>query len=54
MTTMTDKEMTKNNAIKHGLEVSEIGMTLQWTMPTGKTCIQWFDENGNWIKSEWV
>lgn len=50
---MTDKERTKIGMTKKGLEVSEIGTTLQWTMKNGQTCIQWFDENGDWIKTEW-
>lgn len=50
---MTDKERTKIGMTKKGLEVSEIGATLQWTMKNGQTCIQWFDENGDWIKTEW-
>lgn len=51
---MTDKERVKANAIKNGLEVSEVGCTLQWTMKNGKTCIQWFDENGKHTgKVEW-
>lgn len=51
---MTNKELVKINATNHGLEVSEINNTLQWTLPNGKTCIQWFDEDGNWIKTKWV
>lgn len=50
---MTDKERTKIGMTKKGLEVSEIEATLQWTMKNGQTCIQWFDENGDWIKTEW-
>lgn len=50
---MTTKERVKMNMTNKGLEVSEIGSTLQWTMLNGKTCIQWFDENDNWVKSEW-
>ena len=43
---MTDKEMVKAGAQKNGMEVSEIGYTLQWTMTNGQTCIVWFDEKG--------
>ena len=50
---MTEKEKVKASAILHGLEVSEIGYTLQWTMANGQTCIQWFDEEGNHVKTEW-
>lgn len=53
-TKMTDKEIVKNGATKNGLEVSEIGNTLQWTMKNGQTCITWFDEKGNYTgKREW-
>lgn len=52
---MTDKERVRLNATANGLEVSEIGYTLQWTMKNGKTCIQWFDEDGKFTgKVEWV
>lgn len=52
MTRETDKERTKRQVSAHGFEVSEIGVTLQWTMTNGKTCVQWFDENGAWVKTE--
>ena len=50
---MTMKERVIANATNKGLEVSETGATLQWTMANGKTCIQWFDKNGEWVKTEW-
>ena len=51
---MTEKENAKAKVTQHGFEVTEIGCTLQWTMANGKTCIQWFDENGNYVKTEWA
>lgn len=51
---MNMKEEIKNGRINKGLEVAEIGNTLQWTMTNGQTCIQWFDDNGQWVRSEWV
>ena len=51
---MTEKENAKAKVAQHGFEVTEIGCTLQWTMANGKTCIQWFDENGNYVKTEWA
>lgn len=48
----TDKEMTKYYMTKAGFEVSEIGSTLQWTVASGKTMINWFDKDGNKVKSE--
>lgn len=50
---MTDRERTFTTATNRGLEVSVIGTTLQWTMANGRTCIQWFDDNGKWLKTEW-
>ena len=49
---MTEKEMNSIIATKDGMEVSEIGNTLQWTTKDGRTCIQYFTENGEWIKTE--
>ena len=51
---MTDKERIKRGATEKGMEVSEIGNTLQWTMTNGKTCVHYFDENGRWIKTQWL
>ena len=51
---MTEKERIKVGATNKGLEVSEIGNTLQWTMANGQTCIFWFTDEGEWVKSEWV
>ena len=51
---MTDKEIVKAGATKNGLDVSEIGATLQWTMRNGQTCIMWFDDQGRHTKTEWV
>lgn len=45
---MTDKERVKVNVQRNGLEVTEIGYTLQWTMTNGQTCIVWFDKNGTY------
>lgn len=45
---MTDKEMIKTNAQRNGLEVTEIGCTLQWTMANGQTCIIWFNDDGSY------
>ena len=49
---MTDMERAKRGAEKHGLEVSVIGHTLQWVTPNAKVVIQYFDKNGNWIKTQ--
>lgn len=51
---MTDREITLRGAKNRGLEVSEIGNTLQWTMASGQTCIQYFTTEGEWIRTEWV
>lgn len=51
---MTDREKVLNGAKNRGFEVTEIGCTLQWTMASGKTCIQYFAENGSWVKTEWI
>lgn len=50
---MTDKERFINMARANGLEVSVIGNTVQWTQKlTKKTRINWFDDNGKFIKAE--
>lgn len=51
---LTEMERYKINAENHGLEVNVIGNTLQWTMPTGQTCIQWFTPEGEWVCTQWV
>lgn len=51
---MTDREMCLANVTKRGFEVSEIGNTLQWTMANGKTCVMFYTENGEWIRTEWI
>ena len=51
---MTDKERVIRGAQERGLEPSTIGATVQWTMASGKTCIQHFTESGEWVKTEWV
>lgn len=51
---MTDKERTYANATSKGMLVSRIGNTLQWTMASGQTCIQYFTTDGKWIRTEWV
>lgn len=50
---MTDKARMLNSLRANGLEVSEIGNTLQWTNPSW-TCIAHFDENGKFVKNERV
>lgn len=50
---MTDKERFYNNAKAHGLEPSIIGNTVQWTNASW-TVINYFDENGKFVKSERV
>lgn len=51
---MTNKERTKINFMEKGFEVIETETTLQWTMKNGNICIQHFDENGDWIKIEYI
>lgn len=48
---MTDKERMIKKVTEAGLEVSVIGCTIQWSNPNWTT-ICYFDENGNFIKSE--
>lgn len=49
---MTEKEMNSILLTIKGMKVSEIGNTLQWTTEDGRTCIQYFTEDGEWIKNE--
>jgi hypothetical protein len=51
---LTEMERYRIAAENRGLEVSTIGNTLQWTMPTGQTCIQWFTPEGEWVRTQWV
>ena len=50
---MTDKERALKHMRELGIEVSEIGNTLQWTNPHW-TCIAYYDAEGHYIKMETV
>ena len=50
---MTDRERFLNSLKANGLEVREIGYTLQWTNPSW-TCVAYFDAEGHFIKQERV
>lgn len=49
---MNMKNFLKESAINNGMEVVETPTTLQWVMRNGQTCIHYFTENGEWLRSE--